>query len=112
MQRKSWNSGRLERLSAALKKAGNTPEAFNAMMEFEELLPLEAQELSEQIRWPNPPKELWGASSITPEYLAEQRAENQRRSASLKTLLPSAPPITIKRFDPPAAPPKIVIKRY
>lgn len=98
MQRKSWNAIRLERLKAALKKTGNTPEAFNAMMEFEELLPLEAQELSEQVRWPNLPKTFG-------------------ETAPVQMTVDKAGPITgpgmvVKRFTPPAAPPKIVIKRY
>lgn len=105
MQRKSWNASRLERLKAALKKAGNTPDAFNAMMEFEEFLPLEAQELSEQVRWPNPPK--------LPEFEGTVFAEGSRMQgppAQVQSI--PKPPMVVKRFTPPEPPPKIVIKRY
>lgn len=106
MQRKSWNAIRLERLSAALKKAGNTVEAFNAMMEFEELLPLEAQELAQQVNWPAAPK----AAQPSPELT---RAFQQ--IAALPAEKPAAPtpaPMTIKTFGKPTEPPKLVIKRY
>jgi len=104
MQRKSWNAIRLDRLKAQLAKAGNTPDAFNAMMEFEELLPLEAQELSEQVRWPNPPK------VFSPELMA--KTADQLKAAAEGVSKAAPPAMVVKRFDPPAAPPKIVIKRY
>lgn len=89
MQRKSWNASRLERLKAALKKEGNTPEAFNTMMEFEDLLPLEAQELSEQVNWPR------------------VRVQDETIFTN-----PATPQMVVKSFNPPELPPKIVIKRY
>lgn len=105
MQRKSWVASLLERLKAELSKAGNTPEAFDRIVEFHELPPLEAQELSEQVRWPSLPK--------LPEFEGTVFAEGSRmQGAPAQLQSTTKPPMVVKRFDPPAAPPKIVIKRY
>ena len=85
MQRQSYNARRLDRLKAELKKAGNTPEIFNHMLDYYELEPLEAQELSEQVRWP-------------PKVIPTPPAP--------------VPTMVVKRFTPPEPPPKLVIKRY
>ncbi len=100
MHSRSWNALRLDRLKKELKKAGDTVDAFNQLVEFHELEPLEAAELGEQVRWPVVVRV--PADAFLPErvFIGHPIAPEQ------------PPPMVIKSFAPPAPAPKMIIKRY
>lgn len=98
-KRQSWNDRRLDRLRAQLAKDGNTPERFYEIVEFHDLIPTEAAELSEQVKWP---------LVVSAAPVVVQTVTVQGRQEVVK----GPPPIVIKSFNPPAPAPKIVIKRY
>lgn len=105
--RQSWNARLIESLKKQLRARGDTPEAFEQLVDFHELEPLDIAELSEQVRWPAKP---------LPEFEGTVFEQGQRMvgtPATLQTMPKPPPPMVIKRIAQPQAPPaKMIIKRY
>lgn len=108
--RQSWNARLIESLKKQLRARGDTPEAFEQLVDFHELEPLDIAELSEQVRWPGEDRRYIVKRveeiGLDPQTLLkpEQQVANEKAAAT---------PMVIKRIAQPQAPPaKMIIKRY